>query len=61
MAGFPVPFVEPLEAVGCCEAILDDRSLVMTLPRTVADVLADRVTLEIECIDRMYCNVYVPT
>jgi hypothetical protein len=32
----------------------------MTLPRTVADVLADHVTFEIECIDRMYCNVYVP-
>ena len=32
----------------------------MTLPRTVADVLADHVTLEIEAIDRMYCNVYVP-
>jgi hypothetical protein len=61
VAGFPVPFVEPLEAVGCREAILDDRSLVMTLPRTVADVLADHVSLEIECIDRMYCNVYVPT
>jgi hypothetical protein len=24
---FPVPFVEPLKAVGCREAILDDRSL----------------------------------
>jgi hypothetical protein len=60
VTGFPVPFVEPLEAVGCREAILDDRSLVMTLPRSVADVLADHVTLEIESIDRMYCNLYVP-
>jgi hypothetical protein len=32
----------------------------MTLPRTVADVLADHVMFEVECIDRMYCNVYVP-
>jgi DNA-binding transcriptional ArsR family regulator len=32
----------------------------MTLPRTVSDVLADHVVFEIECIDRMYCNVYVP-
>jgi hypothetical protein len=32
----------------------------MTLPRTVADVLADHVVVEVECIDRMYCNVYVP-
>ncbi|MDN5772072.1 MAG: MarR family transcriptional regulator, partial [Microlunatus sp.] len=26
----------------------------------VADVLTDHVVFEIECIDRMYCNVYVP-
>ena len=32
----------------------------MTLPRTVSDVVAEHVTFELECIDRMYCNVYVP-
>jgi hypothetical protein len=32
----------------------------MTLPRTVADVLSDHVSFEVECIDRMYLNVYVP-
>ncbi|MGD9527254.1 MAG: hypothetical protein AB7V44_10735 [Pseudonocardia sp.] len=32
----------------------------MTLPRTVAEVLSDHVLFEVECIDRMYCNVYVP-
>jgi len=32
----------------------------MTLPRTVADVLSGHVTFEVECIDRMYLNVYVP-
>jgi hypothetical protein len=32
----------------------------MTLPRTVADVLAEHVVFELECIDRMYLNVYVP-
>ncbi len=32
----------------------------MTLPRCVADVLADHVTFEVECIDRMYLNVYQP-
>jgi hypothetical protein len=32
----------------------------MTVARTVADVLTDHVVFEIECIDRMYCNVYVP-
>src|ERR1051326_3134531 len=33
---------------------------VMTVARTVADVLADHVVFEVECIDRMYLNVYVP-
>src|SRR6266700_946477 len=32
----------------------------MTLPRTVADVLAKHVSFEVECIDRMYLNVCVP-
>jgi len=32
----------------------------MTLPRTAADVLSGHVTLEIESIDRMYLNLYVP-
>jgi len=32
----------------------------MTVARNVAEVLTDRVTLEIESIDRMYLNVYVP-
>jgi hypothetical protein len=32
----------------------------MSLPRTVAQVLAEHVTLEVEGIDRMYLNVYVP-
>lgn len=32
----------------------------MTVARTVADVLADHVTFEVECIDRMYLNVWVP-
>jgi len=29
----------------------------MTIPRSVADVLADHVTLEVECIDRMYLSL----
>jgi hypothetical protein len=32
----------------------------MNLARSVADVLAAHVTFEVECIDRMYCNVYMP-
>src|SRR5664279_371793 len=33
----------------------------MTVARSVADVLTDHVKFEVECIDRMYLNVYVPT
>jgi hypothetical protein len=32
----------------------------MTLPRTVSDVLTEHVTFEVECIDRMSLNCYVP-
>jgi hypothetical protein len=32
----------------------------MTVARTAADVLSGHVTLEIESIDRMYLNLYVP-
>ena len=32
----------------------------MSLPRSVAEVLKDHVMLEVEGIDRMYLNVYVP-
>jgi len=32
----------------------------MTLPRSVAEVIDEHVTLELQCIDRMYCNLYVP-
>src|SRR5664279_3612965 len=33
----------------------------MTVARSVSDVLTDHVKFEVECIDRMYLNVYVPT
>lgn len=32
----------------------------MSLPRSVADVISQHVTLEVEGIDRMYLNVFVP-
>ena len=37
-----------------------DRSPTMTVARSVAEVLAQHTTLTLECIDRMYLNVYVP-
>jgi hypothetical protein len=32
----------------------------MTVARSVADVRAEHVSFEVECIDRMYLNVYQP-
>jgi hypothetical protein len=32
----------------------------MSLPRTVGEILREHTTLEVESIDRMYLNVYVP-
>lgn len=32
----------------------------MSIPQSVAEVLRDRITLEVEGIDRLYLNVYVP-
>jgi hypothetical protein len=32
----------------------------MNVARSVAEILADHVVFEIECIDRLYCNVYQP-
>lgn len=42
------------------EGTVDDRSPDMKLPRSVAEVLRDHVTLEVEGIDRMYLNAVVP-
>jgi hypothetical protein len=33
----------------------------MTVARTVADVLTEHTVFEVECIDRMYLNVYQPS
>src|ERR1700712_2250391 len=32
----------------------------MTVARTVADILTEHTLFEVECIDRMYLNVYQP-
>jgi hypothetical protein len=32
----------------------------MTLPRSAGDVLSDHVVFELESIDRLFCNLYVP-
>ena len=32
----------------------------MSVPRSVAEVLSGHVTLEVEAIDRMYLNIYLP-
>jgi hypothetical protein len=32
----------------------------MTVARNVAEILSEHTTLEVECIDRMYVNLYIP-
>ena len=32
----------------------------MSVPRNIAEIIQHQVTFELECIDRMYLNVYVP-
>jgi hypothetical protein len=32
----------------------------MTLPLAAAEVLGEHLVFELECIDRVYCNAYVP-
>ncbi|MDN5918246.1 MAG: transposase [Pseudonocardia sp.] len=60
VTGGPVRCMNRIEAVGWPAGRPSDRSPAMTVARTVADVLTDHVVFEIECIDRMYLNVYVP-
>ena len=37
-----------------------NRSLAMNLSKSVAELQRGHVVLELECIDRMYLNAYVP-
>jgi hypothetical protein len=39
---------------------VDDRNSKMTLAQSVAEILRDHVTLEVEGIDRMFLNAVVP-
>ena len=32
----------------------------MSVPRNIAKIIQDHVIFDLECIDRMYLNVYVP-
>ena len=62
MWGEPHPVeLEPLEAVSGPKAnVPHARSLTMSIALTVADILKDHLTLEVEAIDRLYLNAYVP-
>jgi hypothetical protein len=64
--------VAPIKQAGLAHLYLEPRSgwwstkgrgrlePAMSLPRTVADVIREHVTLEVECIDRLYFNVCQP-
>src|SRR4029450_11048121 len=54
-----VPVIEPLSGDWSSKDTPRSKPT-MTLPRSVADVIAHHVVGELESIDRMYCNVYVP-
>ncbi len=51
-------FIEPLSGWWPCWPVSEP--LIVSIPKTVADVIAKHVVLEVEGIDRMYLNVYQP-
>jgi hypothetical protein len=54
------PFMDRVQRLAAFRGRVVRPELVMTLPRSAADVLADHVLFEIEAIDRMYLNLYQP-
>lgn len=54
-----LPHIRPLSGQLAREGRLQPEAA-MIVARTVAEILKDHVTLEVESIDRMYLNVYVP-
>ena len=54
------PVMDRLMRLGALRGRAARPEPMMTLPRSAADVLADHVVFEVECIDRMYLNVYEP-
>src|ERR1700757_4778669 len=54
------PVYEPPVAVGGPAGRPSRSEPVMTVTRSVHDVLSEHAVFEVECIDRMYLNVYVP-
>src|SRR3982074_2964675 len=59
VTGVPIRCMNRMERlVGLLAAVRPEP--IMTVARTVADVLSEHVAFEVECIDRMHLNVYVP-
>ncbi len=54
------PVYEPHVAVSWPAGRPSRSEPIMTVARSVGDVFTEHVQFEIECIDRMYLNVYVP-
>src|SRR3989442_14260798 len=54
------PVMSPAERGGCPLRDARTTGAAMNLARSVSEVLREHVTLEIEGIDRMYLNAYVP-
>src|SRR6476469_3059113 len=59
VTGCAGPVYEPLVAVGGPAGRPSRSEPVMTVARSVGDVLSGHVVFQVECIDGMYLNVYV--
>jgi len=57
--GYPLDPVDR-DAVSCQRLAVREPELRMSRTQNVAELLGKRVSLEVESIDRMYLNVYVP-
>jgi hypothetical protein len=59
-SGSDAPLLLDRQAVSGPRGPRNDRSLAMSIPLNVATVLTQHVTLELECLDRLYLSGYVP-
>ena len=50
----------PMNGLNAYERQNRTNGAAMSIPRSVAEVPREHVTLELESIDRMYLNVYLP-
>jgi hypothetical protein len=52
--------LDRVNGLDACEQAHQTNGAAMKISQTVAEILDQHVTLEVECIDRLYLNLYVP-